>query len=136
MPEAAINEFWPQLEFEPEINIERVSIRAGVDDDLLMVLESESPEPPEMEIEAGISIAHVYEENVVVIAGNDHIVIRVLDRDFKVSAASFFQVNTAMAEKMVQHLLMCLPVSNLQPCSMSTAELDSSVHSLRPSARP
>jgi len=91
--------------------IERVSLRAGVDDDLLMVLESESPEPPELEIEAGISIAHVYEENTVVIAGNDHIVIRVLDRDFKVSAASFFQVNTAMAEKMVNHLLTCLSVS-------------------------
>jgi 23S rRNA (uracil1939-C5)-methyltransferase len=111
MPEASINEFWPQLEFEPETNIERVSLRAGVDDDLLMVLESESPEPPELEIEAGISIAHVYEENTVVIAGNDHIVIRVLDRDFKVSAASFFQVNTAMAEKMVEHLLANLPVS-------------------------
>jgi 23S rRNA (uracil1939-C5)-methyltransferase len=111
MPEASINGFWSQLEFEPETEIERVSLRAGVDDDLLMVLESESPEPPELEIEAGISIAHVYEENTVVVAGNDHIVIRVLDRDFKVSAASFFQVNTAMAEKMVQHLLACLPVS-------------------------
>ncbi len=111
LPESAINDFWPQLEFEPETNIERVSLRAGVDDDLLMVLESESPEPPELEIEAGISIAHVYEENTVVIAGHDHIITRVLDRDFKVSAASFFQVNTAMAEKMVQHLLACLPVS-------------------------
>lgn len=111
MPEAIINEFWSQLEFEPETEIERVSLRAGVDNDLLMVLESESPEPPELEIEAGISIAHVYEENTVVVAGNDHVVIHVLDRDFKVSAASFFQVNTVMAEKMVQHLLTCLPVS-------------------------
>ena len=111
MPEASINDFWPQLEFEPETEIERVSLRAGADDDLLMVLESESPEPPELEIEAGISIAHVYEENTVVIAGNDHIVIRVLDRDFKVSAVSFFQVNTAMAEKMVQHLITQLPIT-------------------------
>jgi 23S rRNA (uracil1939-C5)-methyltransferase len=118
MPEASINDFWSQLEFEPETNIERVSLRAGVDDDLLVVLESESPETPELEIEAGISIAHVYEENTVVIAGNDHIVISVLDRDFKISAASFFQVNTAMAEKMVQHLLTCLPVS------LSTTLLD------------
>ena len=118
IPEAAINDFWSQLEFEPETNIERVSLRAGVDDDLLIVLESESPEPPELEIEAGISIAHVYEENTVVIAGNDHIGIRVLDRDFKVSAASFFQVNTVMAEKMVNHLFTCLPVS------LSTTLLD------------
>jgi 23S rRNA (uracil1939-C5)-methyltransferase len=118
MPEVSINDFWSQLEFEPETEIDRVSLRAGVDNDLLMVLESESPEPPELEIEAGISIAHVYEENTVVIAGNDHIVIRVLDRDFKVSAASFFQVNTAMAGKMVNHLLTCLPVS------LSTTLLD------------
>jgi 23S rRNA (uracil1939-C5)-methyltransferase len=111
MPEASINDFWPQLEFEPETDIERVSLRSGMDDDLLIVLESESPEPPELEIEAVVSITHVYEENTVILAGNDHIIIRVLDRDFKVSAASFFQVNTAMAEKMVQHLLANLPVS-------------------------
>ncbi len=111
LPESSINDFWHQLEFEPETDIERVSLRAGNNDDLMLALESDSPEPPEMEIEAGISIAHVYEENSVVIAGNDHILIRVLDRDFKVSAASFFQVNTSMAGKMVEHLSTCLPVS-------------------------
>jgi len=111
LPEPSINDFWQQLEFEPETEIERVSLRAGRDDELMLVLESDSPEPPELEIEAGISITHVYEENTVVIAGNDHIVIHVLDRDFKVSAPSFFQVNSAMAEKMVQHLLARLPVS-------------------------
>ena len=111
MPESSINDFWSQLEFEPGTGIERVGLRAGVDDDLLLVLESESPEPPELEIEAGISITHMYEGRTVVIAGNDHIVIRVLGRDFKVSAASFFQVNTVMAEKMVQHLLDSLPAS-------------------------
>ena len=112
LPEPSINDFWHQLEFEPETDIERVSLRAGNDDDLMLVLESDSPEPPELEIEAGISIAHVYEENSVVIAGNDHILIRVLDRDFKVSAASFFQVNTVMAGKMVEHLITQLPITN------------------------
>jgi 23S rRNA (uracil1939-C5)-methyltransferase len=116
LPKASINSLWPQLEFEPEVNIERVSLRAGNDEDLMLVLESDSPEPPELEIEAGISIVHVYEDNPVVIAGNDYIVIRVLDRDFRVSAVSFFQVNTIMAEKMVHHLLANLslsPSSNL-----------------------
>jgi 23S rRNA (uracil1939-C5)-methyltransferase len=118
LPESSINDFWQQLEFEPETDIERVSLRAGKEDDLMLVLESDSPDAPELEIEAGISIAHVYEEHAVVIAGNDHIVINVLGRDFKVSAVSFFQVNTAMAEKMVEHLLTCLPVS------LSTTLLD------------
>jgi 23S rRNA (uracil1939-C5)-methyltransferase len=37
--------------------------------------------------------------------------MRVLDRDFKVSASSFFQVNTIMAGKMVEHLLAQLPIT-------------------------
>ena len=111
LPELSINQLWTQLEFDPDTDIERVSIRAGREDDLILVLESDSPEPPELEIQAGISVTHVYEENTVVIAGNDHVRIRVLDRDFKVSAASFFQVNTMMAEKMIDYLLTNLPIT-------------------------
>jgi len=110
LPEGSINSLWPQLEFEPGTNIERVSVRAGKEDDLMLALESDSPESPELEIEAGISVAHVFEEHTVVIAGNDHVNISVLERDFRVSAASFFQVNTAMAGKMVNHLMANLPV--------------------------
>jgi 23S rRNA (uracil1939-C5)-methyltransferase len=112
LPDGSINSFWPQLEFEPGMELERISLRSGVEDELMLILEAESPEPPELEIEAGISVTHVFDENTVVIAGNDHVIIRVLDRDFKVSAASFFQVNTAMAGKMVEHILAGLPVSS------------------------
>src|SRR5215213_1278571 len=110
LPEGSINSLWPQLEFEPGTNIERVSVRAGKEDDLMLALESGSPESPELEIEAGISVAHVFEEHTVVIAGNDHVNISVLERDFRVSAASFFQVNTAMAGKIVNYLMANLPV--------------------------
>ena len=111
LPETAINNFWPQLDFEAATNIERVSLRTGVDGDLMLVLESESPEPPELEIEAGISVIHLYAGNTVVMAGSDHIVMDILGRDFKVSAASFFQVNTEMAGKMVEYLMAQLPIS-------------------------
>jgi len=111
LPEASINSLWPQLEFEPGTNVKRVSLRAGTDDDLMLLIESDSPEPLELEIEAGISVTHIFEENTVVIAGNNHIAISILGRDFRVSAASFFQVNGIMAEKMVKHLLDSLPVS-------------------------
>lgn len=112
LPEGSINSLWPQLEFESGTNLERVSVRSGKDDDLMLILESDSPDSPELEIEAEISVAHVFEENTVVIAGNDHIFISVLGRDFRVSAASFFQVNTAMAEKMVSYLITNLPIPN------------------------
>jgi 23S rRNA (uracil1939-C5)-methyltransferase len=111
LPEGPINSFWPELAFEPDTAISRVSVRTGKEDDLLLILESESPEPPELEIEADVSVAHVYAENTVVIAGNDHTILSVLNRDFRVSASSFFQVNTAMAEKMVNHLLARLPLT-------------------------
>jgi len=118
LPEGSINSFWPQLELEPGMNIERVSLRTGDDNDLILILESDSPESPELDIEAGASVVHAFEENAVVIAGNDHMTISVLGRMFRVSALSFFQINTAMAEKMLQHLLTSLPVS------LSTTLLD------------
>lgn len=111
LPEDFLNGIWPQFEFEPGTKIERVSLRAGRDYDSMLVLESNSPEFPELEIEAGISVTHVFEDNTVVVAGNDHILISVLGRDFRVSAASFFQVNTAMTEKMVNHLIANLPIT-------------------------
>ena len=107
LPEARINDLWPQLDFEPETEIERVSLRDG--DDLMLVLESESPAAPELELEAGISVVHLYEDHPVVMAGDGALRMRVLDRDFQVSAASFFQVNTLVAEKMVGHVLSKLP---------------------------
>jgi 23S rRNA (uracil1939-C5)-methyltransferase len=75
----------------------------------MMILESDSLETPELEIEAEISVVHLTEEDAVVIAGDDHLVIEVLGRSFKVSAGSFFQVQTAMAAKMVEHVLSLIP---------------------------
>lgn len=109
LPEGSINSLWPQLEFEPGMDLDRVAIRSGVDEELMLILESDSPEPPELEIETGISVTHIFDEDMVVIAGNDHVMVRVLDRTFRVSAASFFQVNAAMAERMVEHFLVHLP---------------------------
>ncbi|MFZ5880656.1 MAG: class I SAM-dependent RNA methyltransferase [Chloroflexota bacterium] len=107
LPEAPLNDLWLQLEFEPGAEVERVSLRAG--DELMLLLESDSPEAPELEVEAGISVVHLYEEHPVVMAGEAALRMRVQERDFQVSAASFFQVNTAMAEKMVEHVLSKLP---------------------------
>jgi 23S rRNA (uracil1939-C5)-methyltransferase len=109
LPENPINEFWPQLDFETDFPDDRISIRSGAGGDLMLVIESDDPLPPEADFEAGISAVHVFAGNPVVMAGDDHLVIEVLGRPFKVSAASFFQVNTPMAAKMVEHVLDLLP---------------------------
>jgi 23S rRNA (uracil1939-C5)-methyltransferase len=110
LPEAVLNSLWPTLEFEPGAPLDRISLRAG--DGLMLILESDTPEAPEMELESDISVVHMVEDDSVVLAGDDYIVIEVLGRPFKVSAASFFQINTAMAAKMVEHLLEALPVTS------------------------
>jgi 23S rRNA (uracil1939-C5)-methyltransferase len=54
---------------------------------------------------------HLSGSNAVVMAGDDALTMLVNDRPFHVSPASFFQVNTGMAGKMVSHLLSRLPLS-------------------------
>ena len=112
LPEGPLNAIWPQLDFSPGLGLERIGLRLGVEGQSLLVLESAQPETPEVEIESDLSVVHLFGEETVVLAGEDAIEISVevprdppLRRTFRVSAASFFQVNTAMAGKMVEHLL-------------------------------
>ncbi len=114
LPEPTIDAFRNDLQFESRMNLERVSLRSGTDDDLMLILESETEETPELEIEADISIVHIYEDHPVVIAGSNALTIQILGKDFHVSAPSFFQVNTPMAEKTVQHLQAQLPTPDSQ----------------------
>ncbi len=109
LPEAPINALWPQLQFTENKGIERVRVRAGTDGDLLMILEADSAEDPDIKIAKEISVAHLFGQETVTITGKDHVVLRVLGREFRVSAASFFQVNTAMAEKMVEYVVAHVP---------------------------
>ena len=112
LPETGLNELWPSLEFDPELGLERISLRVGMNAESMLVLESEDLEPPELELEAGLSVVHVTGDDMVVMAGDAALSMSVKDRGFRVSAASFFQVNTAMAGKMVDHLREHLPVSS------------------------
>jgi 23S rRNA (uracil1939-C5)-methyltransferase len=111
LPELPLNDLWPRLEFEPGSPLERVSLRLGAGETALLVLESGSMTMPEMELEADLSVVHQAGEDTVVLAGESSLVMQVKDRSFRVSAGSFFQVNTGMAEKMVDHVLSILPVS-------------------------
>lgn len=109
LPEPAANDLWPQLEFEPSTDVDRVVVRQGRENDLMLVLESHVPELPELNTEAGISVVHAFAGHSVVLAGSDELTIRVLHRDFRFSALAFFQVNTSVAAEMVKHILNNLP---------------------------
>ncbi len=110
LPEAALDALWPQLDFEAIPEIERVGLRLGVEEDVQIILESSDPVAPELSIEdLPVSVAHLSPAGSLVLAGSAAVFIEVLGRAFRVSAGSFFQVNTAMAAAMVEHLLHIIP---------------------------
>ncbi len=116
----AIDEIWPLLDLggeEKEVppGLQRIQVRAGVEDEVLLVLESEDPAPPELSIDLPVSLVFVgpggFEENApLVLAGDDHLLMEAMGRNFRVSAGSFFQVNIGQAENMVRYLLDHLPL--------------------------
>ena len=111
LPEAALNQVWPLFDFEPVPGVDRVGLRLGADEDILLVLEGSEPEPIEFSVEElDISAVQLGPGGALVLAGSEALRMEVLGRSFQVSAGSFFQVNTAMAEAMVNHLLELLPV--------------------------
>lgn len=110
LPLPEINTLWPQLELEPDAGIQRVSIRCGSDDELLVGLESSSPQPPEFSVDIPLSVVLLGSDDDLLLSGEDYSLMQVLGRTFRVSAASFFQINLAQAEAMVKHVLELIKV--------------------------
>jgi 23S rRNA (uracil1939-C5)-methyltransferase len=120
--EPAIEEILPSLDFEGSQGVERVQVRCGAGDDILLVLESDQPIPPEFSVDLPISAVFAgpgaFEENqMLVLAGDGHLVMEAGGRPFRVSAGSFFQVNTRQAENMLAYLLEHLPL-NSSSCAL------------------
>jgi 23S rRNA (uracil1939-C5)-methyltransferase len=109
LPVQAINDLWPQLDLEALPDLERVQVRCGAGNDLLVALESDSTDLPELDVDLPVSVAHLSPAGCLVLAGDDGIVMEMLGRPLHVSAGSFFQVNTAQAEAMLKHVLELLP---------------------------
>ena len=117
LAEEPLEEIWPLLEFEsaPE-GVERIALRLGADEDVMLIFESQNPETPELNVELPISVVHLVSDPQgntypAVLAGDDHVVMEVLGRNFRVSAGSFFQVNLPQAENMLRYLLEHLPLA-------------------------
>jgi len=91
------------VEAEPEVEQawERITLRAGVDDEALVGFEGQ-PEMPEIELDLPVSAALVRDDgSVLTLAGRDYVTLNVRGHPFRVSAQSFFQVNTGAAEVLV-----------------------------------
>jgi len=111
-----IEEILPSLDFDGASGLDRIQIRAGAGDEIMLVFESNNPIAPELSVDLPVSVVFVgpggFEENEpLVMAGDDHLIMEASGRAFRVSAGSFFQVNIPQAENMIHYLLDCISVT-------------------------
>lgn len=112
LPEASINQLWPEIDIEPIPGLKRIGIRSGTDEDLMLILESSDPQPLDFSIEdLAVSVVHKGPGGNLVLAGSNHILMEVSGRRFRVSAGSFFQVDTLQANLMVEQIISTLPLN-------------------------
>ncbi|MEN4010713.1 MAG: class I SAM-dependent RNA methyltransferase [Bellilinea sp.] len=112
LPEPALDDFWRRLDFYPDrVGVEypgsavkRVGLRVGAQEEILLTLESQSDQPPEFEVDLPISAVHLSPAGAIVLAGENWLAMEAGGRLFRVSAGSFFQVNTFQAEALARHV--------------------------------
>jgi 23S rRNA (uracil1939-C5)-methyltransferase len=102
LPMPDISRIWPQIEFGAGLRIDRLVLRQNQDGDILIGVFGPIEQVPEISTDIPISIVHHGEHEVLVMAGDDHLNIQVGEKEFLVHAASFFQTNLRVAEKMAQ----------------------------------
>ncbi len=93
LPMKEISKIWPLLAFEKENEIQRVEIRQNETDDVLLKLKGNQTAIPAIEITSSISTVHSSSNDQVVISGDDFLNLSLFDKEFRVSAGSFFQTN-------------------------------------------
>lgn len=110
LPQGPLNHFWTLLEIGPNTGVSKLGLRLGAGDDILMMLESAGQFDAEFNVESlPVSVVHISPENVQTLAGSASTIMQVRGRNFRVSAGSFFQINTTLAEKMVAVIEELIP---------------------------
>lgn len=72
LPEEAINWLWPQIEIEPIPSVGRVSLRVGVDEEMMIILESSDPQAMDFSIEnLPVSVVQAGDYGSILLAGSD-----------------------------------------------------------------
>ena len=105
LPVEAIQQVWPTFEIETDLGIKRLFIRAGSDEEVLVGLESEADQLPDLALDFPLSVHFLGRERDVLLAGDAYSIFNIKGFDFKVSPRSFFQVNLDQAEALVDFVL-------------------------------
>jgi 23S rRNA (uracil1939-C5)-methyltransferase len=106
LPLAPLKDLWQQIELDPAAGIERIELRCDSEDNLLLVLESNHLELPEVVIEElPLSVVHLSPAGSLVIAGSEYLWMEIKGQRLRLSAGAFFQSNQAVAEQILDFLL-------------------------------
>ena len=97
-------------------DVEQMELRTGTaTGDLMLLLQTFDEESPTLEVDFPISIVQVRHDTVgAPLIGLDYIKEVVNDREFRISATSFYQVNTPQAGKLVDLVLAALDLSGYE----------------------
>jgi 23S rRNA (uracil1939-C5)-methyltransferase len=111
LPEPALSDLWPKLELEAIPGLERVGLRAGREGEAMLILHGEGPPQVELDLDLPLSVVWLWPGGLEVLAGSPHLTFEVLGREFRVSAPSFFQVQTVLAGELVRLVMEGLAVA-------------------------
>ncbi|MCD6285036.1 MAG: 23S rRNA (uracil(1939)-C(5))-methyltransferase RlmD [Anaerolineae bacterium] len=90
--------------------LEWLELRAGTaTGSLMLLLQAREEESPSLEVDFPVSIVQIrHDDAVAPLVGLDYILEHVHDREFRISATSFFQVNSAQAAQLVNIVMGAL----------------------------
>jgi 23S rRNA (uracil1939-C5)-methyltransferase len=105
LPDADLADLWPRIDLFQKPLSDRISLRSGMHGERMVILHGEGSPEVELEVDLPASIVWLTQDGMLVLAGEGHFFIEVLDQVFRVSAGSFFQVNSSLIPDLVHQVL-------------------------------
>lgn len=100
--EDQINDLLKTLNFDPETGVERVAIRDDGQGTPLVFLTGSMNNPPEFEVDFPLNVLYRSPAGDIPLSGEGFNQFTIGEKEFLVSAGSFFQTNSDVAEKMAR----------------------------------
>jgi 23S rRNA (uracil1939-C5)-methyltransferase len=110
LPEQALDALWQRLDLESISGLEEVSVRLGANGQQMVVLHATSLADIEFSLDLPASVVWADPQGAQVLAGDGSFLIEVMNRTFRVSALSFFQVHTQLSRELVRLCMDALQV--------------------------
>jgi 23S rRNA (uracil1939-C5)-methyltransferase len=108
----AVDELWRSLDIEALEGVVRVDVQSDDAGGNMIVFYANVPPQQELEIGIQASLVWVTPEASWILAGGEPLTFAVSDREFQVSAGSFFQVNRHLTPVLVERALSYLEIES------------------------